>query len=320
MLTDLQRRSEWIEALAVALDNSEGLSVSMSANRLRAAPCSNCLAVATIVPGWGFGWRSVLKSEEVHEILSLFMHYARQYIHRSDVTKVLMAVWEMDGRILHPFASSLISQRYGVIEPAPSRDEALSRALESAKAAWGPATEKIRVMKSDWLARNTLDPFIHQAIFHFLRAEDLRRKEYYIEATVAFDCVVELLGSFLVRRKGLDHSKSRHWVCQELGLSSDQSELANYVCFIRNEHGAHAGGWRWWDQSELLCAGDMGEISAMVSAALAAGADAEPTMRIIEPNPEDCAAWFLENFETLWDAVWFERLGSAPIDPIVRRA
>jgi hypothetical protein len=82
------------------------------------------------------------------------------------------------------------------------------------------------------------------------------------------------------------------------------------VYCLRNEFGAHAGGWRWWDQYELLSEELMNDVSELVAAALRAGADAEPSMRRVEPSPSEWATWFVDNFEMLWGAVWFERLGA----------
>jgi hypothetical protein len=41
--------------------------------------------------------------------------------------------------------------------------------------------------------------------------------------------------------------------------------------------------------------------------ALAAAADAEPKVRPIDPEPSQWGEWLFENFEMLWDAVWFEK-------------
>jgi hypothetical protein len=313
MLAELDRRSGWSEAMTVALDNSASLAIFVRGTRFQAMSCADCLAVCTIVPGWGFGWRSVLRDEEVYNILSWFAHFARQYIHRSDVAKILMIAWETDGRILHPFGSKLLSQRHGAVSPSLSVAEALEHAATTTLASWGYPqfrTEPEETI-SDWSARNTLDPFVHQAIFHFLRAQKLRESGFDIEAIVAFDCAMESLGALLIRRRGLGSAKNRDWICRELGLPADREELANHVYFLRNEFGAHAGGWRWWDQGELLAEELMGEVSDLVAAALRVSADAEPSMRSVEPDPADWAAWFVDNFEMLWNAVWYERLDAA---------
>jgi hypothetical protein len=194
-------------------------------------------------------------------------------------------------------------------------DDALNHAVMKAQASWGsPSSWGGREPKetiSNWSVRNTLDPSVHQSIFHFLRAQNLLHSGFGIEALVAFDCAMQALGVLLTQGGKIAASKGRHWICQGLGLPNDQEELANYVYFLRNEFGAHAGGWRWWDQDELLNDELMGEVSALVARSLRAGADAEPSMRRVEPDPANWAAWFVDNFEMLWEVVWYERLSAA---------
>jgi hypothetical protein len=48
-----------------------------------------------------------------------------------------------------------------------------------------------------------------------------------------------------------------------LGLDQQAAEGAEQGYFLRNNFGAHAGGWRWWDQVELTeeLAPQMAELS-----------------------------------------------------------
>src|SRR5262245_6967811 len=88
--SNLQLRTNWFEVMTVGLDDSAGLPIRLETRQFSAFACRKCLAVSTIVPGWNFGWSKVLKNEEVYQILPWFLHYARQYIHRSYVARVLM--------------------------------------------------------------------------------------------------------------------------------------------------------------------------------------------------------------------------------------
>jgi hypothetical protein len=252
---EMPHRADWFEVITVGLDDSENLALQVNTPQYRAFPCRRCLAVSSIVPGWGFGWHKVLKNEEVYQILSWFLHYARQYIHRSYVARLLMVVWEEHGKVLHPFGSQgIIYQRYGSFIAMISADHVLDAARREALKEWGEnnSSSVITPETSPWITRNTLDPYLHQAVFHFLRAQNLNSSDFETEAVVAFDCVMQSISAFIRSRCDLSTEPTRGEVCERLGLSAESAELAEYAYFIRNNFGAHAGGWRWWDQSELL--------------------------------------------------------------------
>ena len=307
--TELPKRKDWFEVMTVALDDGGDLPIRVSTDQMRVIPVEAGLAVSTIVPGWGFGWRPVFKDEEVYEILSWFLHYARQYIHRSRVASVLMIAWEDHSKLLHPFGSRSIVDRYTPERSLPSTGAMLDAANEAVLNKWPSESDptKLTLCTSDWLYRNILDPVLHQCVFHYLRAQDLRSKGFDIEAVVAFDCAIQPISKFLALRLGLAEHPSRRAVCQNLGLSDDSGQLAEYIYFLRNDFGAHSGGWRWWDVGELLEQDDMELVSQLVLDVLVAAADLEPKVRLIDPTPSDWAEWFLEHFELLWDTVWFER-------------
>lgn len=307
--SELPRRSNWFEVMTVGLDDSASLPIHVETPQFSAFLCSKCLAVSTIVPGWNFGWRKVLKNDEVYQILSWFLHYARQYIHRSYVARVLMIAWEEHGKVLLPFGSRSIDNRYGPIVPMISAKQSLETARLEALKEWGngePLSEVVPV-NSPWLGRNTLDPLLHQAVFHFLRAQNLKSENFATEAVVGFDCVIQSIAAFIYARRGLSTEPTWGQVCEQLQLSAKSAELAEYIYFIRNNFGAHTGGWRWWDQNELFDDIKLDDIALLGGAVLSAAADLEPHVRAIEPFPNQWGLWFFENFDMLWDAVCFEK-------------
>jgi hypothetical protein len=307
---ELPKRVDWFEVKTVALDGGGGLSIRIDGQRHRAFQCADCLVVSSVVPGWGVGWREVFKNEEVYNVLCWFVRYVEQYIHRSDIASALMIAWEDHGKILHPFGSRSMGQMYGPMIPLISVDHALDTARQKALESWGDvsAPSVDAPTFSAWNSRNTLDPFIHQAIFHYLRAQQLTEQRFVMEAVVAFDCVLQSIATFLRARRHLETKLTRRQVCEQLGLSSTSIELADYVYFLRNNFGAHAAGWRWWDQSELLGEDDISEIAQLAGSVLSKAADTEPAIRSVEPLPSNWGNWFFENFEILWDTLWFEKL------------
>jgi len=306
---EFPKRADWFEAKTVALDGGGGLPIRIDGQRHRVFPCADCLVVSSVAPGWGVGWSNVFKNQDVYNVLCWFLRYVGQYIHRSDIASALMIAWEDHGKILHPFGSRLMGQMYGPIIPMISVDHVLNTSKQRALENWGdvsgPFVDAPTV--SAWISRNTLDPFIHQAIFHYLRAQELTEHGFEIEAVVAFDCVLQSIATFLRSRRHLETKLTRTEVCEQLQLPSASVELADYVYFLRNNFGAHAGGWRWWDQGELLDE-NIPEIAQLAGLVLSRAADIEPAIRSVEPFPSNWGNWFFENFETLWDTLWFEKL------------
>src|SRR5262249_14563368 len=138
--------------------------------------------------------------------------------------------------------------------PFVSAENALQAARLAAIEAWGnrERSTELSGINSSWISRNTLDPYLHEAVFHFLRAQNLKSSQFAIEAVVAFDCTLQSIASFIRARCGLATLPTREQICNQLGLPAKSAELAEYVQFVRNNFGAHAGGWRWWDQHELF--------------------------------------------------------------------
>jgi hypothetical protein len=307
---ELPRRADWFEVVTVALDDSADMPIRVDGQRYRAFPCGNRLAVSSVVPGWGFGWSKVFRDDEVYQILSWFLRYAAQYIHRSDVASVLMVVWDEHGKSLHPSGSNVMGQRYGPVIPMTPVRNMLDSAKQRALEAWGDdghSSEGASTV-SNWISKNLLDPFLHQAVFHFLRGQKLKAQEFNIEAVVAFDCVMQSIAGFIRARRHLGTELTRGQVCEQLCLPSKSAELADYAYFLRNNFGAHAGGWRWWDQAEVLDEEDLSEIALLAKTVLSKTADLEPQMRLVEPFPAQWGNWLFENFEMLWEVLWFEKL------------
>ena len=159
----------------------------MAGKAWRADPTTNGLVVTSVVPGWGFGWRNIFDDDMSEDTFSWLGHYCRQYIHRSNICKVLMAAWERNGLILHPFGSGALIQRYAGSTSSGSTSEILNAAMRGVALNWGARLDEPAFYRSKWTARNTLDPSIHQGVSHFLRAQSLLKANFEIEALVAME-------------------------------------------------------------------------------------------------------------------------------------
>jgi hypothetical protein len=126
-----------------------------------------------------------------------------------------------------------------------------------------------------------------------------------LEALVAFDCVVQSLQTMDWSSLPGDPRRKRGDLLFGLGFKAPTVDLAEHMYFIRNHFVAHAGGWRWWDAGEDVDEDFMARASNFALQALRKAADREPRIRKIDPTPSDWGAWFLSNFESIWNAVWF---------------
>jgi len=312
ILQELPSRQHWLEVMSVGLDGGREAPLAFRTSQMNVFPVGDYLGVTTIVPAWGIGWRNEMRNDDVYQVLSWFMHYSRQYIHRSLVARVLMVAWEEHEVVLHPFGSVSSSHRFGPMVPFPGADSAFEISESSALSNWssGKDLDKPVASSSLWGERNTLDPYLHQGIFYFLRGQKLGQKGFAQEAVVAFDCTIQCVSGFLHARKKIGKTLTRKEVCAILDLDSESGECADYAYFLRNNFGAHAGGWRWWDFCEEVSDHDLTEIGRVAGIVLAAAADLEPEIRAIDPKPNDWSRWFTNNFKTLWGAVWFEKFDS----------
>lgn len=301
----LAKRANWCECLSTLLDDEGAVDFSMKGYEWRARPSGKGLVVSSIVPGWSFGWRGTLKDDIAADVLGWLGHYARQYIHRSNIAKVLMAVWERNGLVLHPFGTGLATLRYSDVWPKPSNKEIFAQAERSCADMWGTFSAKPRDYRSKWALRNTLDPAIHQGVFHFLRAQSLMSAEFELEALAAYDCVLHSLQYFDWSWAPGNPKRDRRDLVQALGLGKGAGDLAEHIYFLRNQFIAHAGGWRWWDAVEYLENDLSADADRLASRALRKAADIEPKYRRIDPAPSDWALWLEDNFPQIWSAIWF---------------
>lgn len=309
MLTELAARDTWFEVMTVALGETDGLPIALRGRTWRAYPCAELFAVTTIVPGWARGWRDVIPDNTARDYLTWFLHYARQYVHRSHVAKVLMAAWDWDGTVLHPFGPGGTNRYYGPMIPAPAIVRMLEIAEQDARAAWGAPSGEVRT-RPVWASANTLDPDIHQAVFHFIRAQGLLAHDFELEAVVALDCALQSIATMLVRAGRLTNKATRAELCYTLGLGRPSAAAASEGAFVRNVVGAHAGGWRWWDSGEIT---DelVPVLTRTVRRAVGRAVAIEPTIRRVDPSPDCWSDWLLLNFRTVWESVWSPRAAGA---------
>lgn len=301
----ISQREHWNECLSTLLEDGGKACFAIKGKTWRADPTESGLVVTSVVPGWSFGWRGVFNDQMSEDFFSWLGHYCRQYIHRSNICTVLMAVWEKEGLILHPFGSGGSSQRYAGSTCVGSSTKVLAGAMPGVASSWGPLFANPTIFRSRWTGRNTLDPSIHQGIAHFLRAQSLLKSGFEIEALVALDCVIQSLQNMDWSWAGGNPKRERRDLCRALDFGAASQDISDEVYFLRNQFGAHAGGWRWWDAGEYLEDDICVRASRLSNRLLRKAADLEAQHRVLDPEPENWATWLEHNFDGIWNAVWF---------------
>lgn len=303
--SEVAKREAWSECMSVLLTEVPVPQFLAGGPTWRVRPCQAGLAISSVIPGWGYGWQNAFKDEYVYDILSWLGHYACQYVHRSNVAKVLMIAWEQHATILHPFGSAVRGSRFGGLRPSVTPKAALDAAIKENERSWGAVRPVPLRSTSAWSRRNTLDPAIHQSIFHFLRGQSLIQAGFELEAVTAFDCAIQSLQTMGWSTASGNPLHSRTDLCAAMGFKAPTATLAEHIYFLRNNFVAHAGGWRWWDAGEYLDDAFLTKASSFTLRALRRAADLEPQMRKIDPRPANWSDWLLLNFPTLWNAIWF---------------
>lgn len=302
----ISEREHRKEILSTLLADDGKVHFAIAGKTWRADPTASGLVVTSIVPGWGFGWRDVFNDEMSEDTFSWLGHYCRQYIHRSNICKVLMASWERDGIVLNPFGLGGSVQRYGGSGDLGSLAEIWAETMPKVFQNWGPCLDQPAFYRSRWVKRNTLDPSIHQGVSHFLRAQSLLKADFEIEALVAMDCVTQSIQNMDWSWASGDPKRERRDLCKALGFGVASQDISEEVYFLRNQFGAHAGGSRWWDANELLESDICEKASRLSGRILRKTAELELQHRKIDPEPENWSVWLEDNFDAIWTAVWFK--------------
>lgn len=306
MFDELAKRDDSFEVTTVVLSNSDKLPLEVRSHTWRTVPCTDALAVSVILPLWTRGWSDKIQDEDARNTLTLFLSYARQYILRSYLAKILMIAWEHERRVLHPFGDQAITQYFWHDTSKFSATATLNAAQVEAQSRWGAVATPI-AKNSTWKTANTFDPCIHQAIFHFLRGHDLLASKFELEAVVAFDCALQSLKGLLIRAGLATSATTRGQLCQLLGVGPRTAAVADSGYFLRNNFGAHAGGWRWWDHDELTKE-IAPALAHLTKRALGKSSLLEAAHRDVDANAKGWSAWLLGNFSSLWTAIWFDKL------------
>lgn len=103
-----------------------------------------------------------------------------------------------------------------------------------------------------WIrAINALDPFVHRAMFQYVRALRLRQRHFEEDCVVALDGAANAACQ-LVRDRLQLRAGTRENAYVALGLSKADIRVLEDLYVLRSTFGAHPGMTKWWDFAELF--------------------------------------------------------------------
>lgn len=297
------------------LRNTEGLHCSLIGDDTWVAPTPDHMLLSSAVgPRWDIQFDDI-RDEHVRNAISWFFHYAQQYIYRSRMVNALGAIAFVYNRPCDFFAStgSVVTMVKDsgwfrnphdlMTQEAPLRRMRLSTVSNNAR------EKRLKV----WFDRlNSLDPFIHRMVFHYIRALQLAGNDFFEEAVTSLDKVVDVAGQFARTRLKTSMDDPRKAIGATLQLSTEDARALKSLYDQRCFFGAHPSLSKWWDYAEIFPDDNLSGFFEAVKNLMWKVCRAEEQVRVVEKSPVDWALWFCEHALVLWDAVWFEHVPDSP--------
>lgn len=263
------------------------------------------LGVATCAPFWSRGWRGMLKDEDLYDPISWFFHFAAQYIRRG---RALAAVFSLDCAYDRAFDFRGPTMQFARFMPScavvPSKVAALERLGVPPCSRY---SGRARLVERLLASTNGLDPFMHRALFQYLRARLLMEAGFVEEAVLALDCACAVAKEFVETRLGLRDGSARGGLDASLDVSRETQATLEHLYGLRCAFGGHPARSKWWDFAEIY-ADHLDTYFASIREVLWGLQKAEASYRVVDPNPSSWSNWFGEHGYVLYEAVWFARL------------
>jgi hypothetical protein len=262
--------------------------------------------VATVCPNWSRGWSKVSRDEEVADQISWFFHHARQYVLRSSQASVLAALAVVYKRApdFRGEWSESAARDYGVADPHEVMAEIVEKRRHNSSSR--RQAGRSRVFEQWTGTVNGFDPFIHRAVFQYVRARKLTAACFDEESVTALDGLVSVTAQFATARLRKP-VRSRRELAAVLGLPKGDGIVLEHLYNLRCDFGAHPGWSKWWDFGEIYEDVFTGFFDT-AERLLFALARAENAHRAVSMEPAPWSHWFAENAVIVYEAVWSHRL------------
>lgn len=270
---------------------------------------SGDLICAVLCPPWETGWRGLSRDYDVETIVAGFFHFASQYIARSRMTNVIGAIALAYNRACDFRYGG--AQRLTVGSDSPFPTVEFARSIASQRDEYEPAfkhpnnSPRQREFATWVRTLNSLDPYIHRAIYQYWKATALFNSHFWEEAITSLDGVTSVAAQFAQVRLSAG-SNPRHSLASLYGLPSIDKHNLALLYELRSDFGAHPSRSKWWDFAEIYDE-NIDSIRDSSKRLLWRLCNSERKNRVVESHPENWSAWFSDNAMMVLESVWFTR-------------
>jgi len=289
------------------LKNCENLVLFFDLDRTSAFEHDNQLWVMSRSPDWSRGLRKSFPDDSTYYYISWFFHFAQQYASRASFVEVIGSI-ALTYEIPTHFYSD-ISQSYFTRNRIHSVSEIRSKYSLDRKHKMDSRRQKMFSRLCDQI--NGLDPYVHRALFNYVRGLDLRQSGFDEEAICAFDKVVDVICQYFTNLKKPATAFLRTDLRNLLKLSKQEATITIRLYKLRNYFGAHPAQSKWWDFSEIFDEEELDELQQFTVKLIMKFIYFESQNRTIDKNPKNWSDWFEMNWNVLWNSIWFEKLDKA---------
>lgn len=305
---ELPRRDGEVWLQARELTQSDTLSCSFSTVGTWVLPTKeNSLLCVVTMPEWRHGWRSVIQNQYLEDCVSWFFHYASAYVARSRATGAQGAIALVYGRdcsFVH--SPHVTSTKVTQSDQGSSMQEALTNVCRervdlSTQLGRAPRGRE-RELKTWAKEINSLDPYVHRAIFQYLRSLRLVQHEFFEEAVTALDGVVSVAAQFVTDRFKAQGDQRTH-LYSAFEVSDCERRTFGRLYDLRSFFGAHPGRSSWWDFPEIY-GEEIDNFLQLVRKLIWKLCQYERSRRLVQRDPASWSSWFAQHAPMVWDSVW----------------
>jgi hypothetical protein len=263
--------------------------------------------VGVVAPDWQHGWRDLTDDEYLGDELDLLFHFAYQYVRRGLCVAALgsIALSYKHGIEFYRCRRSNW-RRYstipeGVDLPRLVRGKGRERSNENRSARQSRAHCWIRLI-------NGLDPYVHRAVFLYIRAVHLIESGAFEEQVVTcLDGITSVASGFVQRVIGAKGEQQRDIAFKTLGMTASQADFLRKLYLIRCAFGGHPSFSNWWDFREIYW-DEIEQALDIAQLLIRKLCDLESRHRRFDQRPASWHGWFLEHANDIWEAVGGDQL------------
>lgn len=303
VINELPKRDKQLSFQIRDYTNTDSLRISHNSQYLMCKYSNeeNCLLVGTLAPSWASGWRNISKDVFVSEQIDSFFHFANQYVYRSYQINLIGAIALTYGRHcdFRGYSLKKLQLPYGILE--------YNSFVENIPTA---RTKRNHRLESYLEIINAFDPYVNKAMYYYIRTLSLPEYGYDEEAIINADNAIDTIFQAIKKDRNIP-TKSREkmysTVHEEMNLPKGVISQLDNLYKLRCSFSAHPAHSNWWDFSEIY-EEEIEKIMDAVKTTIIKFLMYEANNRKIEKTPSSWSEWFLKNSETIYDAVWFNKL------------